>query len=449
MLIHHVLDVDNLSFLDYMINIVDENILFSLFNIMRNNNMSNFDEIIDRTGSGSIKYDSLQERFGRNDLIPLWVADMDFRTPDFIIEALRRKLDSPVLGYTMTSPGYYDAVVDWVRNLHSWNISKEWIRYIPGIVKGIGMVIAAFLKPGDKVIIQSPVYHPFRLVPEGNGYEVVCNPLIPVYADGRGRVEDMMSTDRDRVLVGYDMDFEQLERIIDEHTKLFILSNPHNPAGICWSSDTLRRLAEITSRHGMIVFSDEIHAEMALDGYRHVPYASVSAEAASNAITFMAPSKTFNIAGVVTSYAIVVDDRLRERFYKYLEANELDQSNIFSTVAAEAAYRHGEAWRQEMLGYVTANIDYVLNYLAANIPSIRALRPQASFLVWLDCRSLGLEHDALVDLFVNKARLALNDGAMFGRGGDGFMRLNVGCPRSILEEAMTRLSAALTNLKKQ
>lgn len=449
MLIHHVLDVDNLSFLDYMINIVAENILFSLFNIMRNNNMSNFDEIIDRTGSGSIKYDSLQERFGRNDLIPLWVADMDFRTPDFIIEALRGKLDSPVLGYTMTSPGYYDAVVDWVRNLHSWNISKEWVRYIPGIVKGIGMVIAAFLQPGDKVIIQSPVYHPFRLVPEGNGYEVVCNPLIPVYADGRGRVEDMMSTDRNRVLVGYDMDFEQLESIMDEHTKLFILSNPHNPAGICWSSDTLRRLAEITSRHGIIVISDEIHAEMAFDEYRHVPYASVSAEAASNAITFMAPSKTFNIAGVVTSYAIVVDAVLRERFYKYLEANELDQSNIFSTVAAEAAYRHGEAWRQEMLGYVTANIDYVLEYLAANRPSIRALRPQASFLVWLDCRSLGLEHDALVDLFVNKARLALNDGAMFGREGNGFMRLNVGCPRSILEEAMTRLSAALKSLKKQ
>ena len=227
---------------------------------------------------------------------------------------------------------------------------------------------------------------------------------------------------------------------------MLILSNPHNPAGICWDEETLRRLAEFCHSRGIIVISDEIHSDMALPGHRHIPFASVSPEAAACSITFGAPSKTFNIAGIVSSYAIVPDENLRSRFYGWLTANELNDPTIFAPIATVAAYRHGEPWRREMLEYVQGNVDFVVDYCSRHIPAIKPLRPQASFLVWLDCRALGLDHDELVDLFVRKARLALNDGEMFGPGGEGFMRLNVGCPRAVLEEAMSRLRDAVATL---
>ena len=240
------------------------------------------------------------------------------------------------------------------------------------------------------------------------------------------------------------MDFDHLARVADEKCRMLILSNPHNPAGITWDRDTLCRLAEFCHSRGIIVISDEIHSDMALWDNRHIPFASVSPEAAACSITFGAPSKTFNIAGIVSSYAIVPDAGLRERFYGWLQANELNEPTIFSPIATVAAFTQGDEWRRAMLSYVQDNIDYVIDYCREHLPAIRPLRPQASFLIWLDCRGLGLDHDALVDLFVNKARLALNDGEMFGPGGRGFMRLNVGCPRAILTEALTRLTEAIS-----
>lgn len=386
----------------------------------------NFDTVIERRGSGALKTDALAERYGSPDLIPLWVADMDFATPDFIMDALRCRLDHPILGYTVEPADYRPAIIDWINTLHGWKIKPEWLTYIPGIVKGIGMVINRFLNPGDKVIIQPPVYHPFRLVPEGNGIETVANPLRRE-ADG-----------------SYSMDLEHLDRLTDADPscKLLILSNPHNPAGIVWSPDTLRSLAEICYRKKILIISDEIHSDMALFGHRHTPFASVSAEAAACSITFGAPSKTFNIAGVVSSYAIVPDEKLREHFYSWLTANELCDPDIFAPIATVAAYRKGHEWRKEMLAYVEANIEYVISWFAENLPAIRPLRPEASFLMWLDCRDTKLSHDRLLELFIGKARLALNDGEMFGHGGEGFMRLNVGCPRSTLTLALNQLKAA-------
>ena len=383
-----------------------------------------FDEIIPRRGSGCVKYDKV----GRKD-IPLWVADMDFRTPDFILDALRSRMDCPVLGYPVTPKDYFPTIARWVRKLHGWEVDPAHMCFIPGIVKGIGLAECALLEKGAKVIIQPPIYHPFRIVSQKNGMEVLYNPLLEVVEDG--------------VLKGYEMDFDSLEECIRQGGRMLLLSNPQNPSGQCWSRETLVRLAEITSRAGVIVISDEIHAEMAHKGFCHVPYAAVSPEAAANSITFMAPSKTFNIAGVVSSYAIVPDDGLREKFFAFLSANELDYPPIFSTVATMAAYRHGAQWRRQMLRYVEGNIAWVSGFLERNIPGIKALQPQASFLVWLDCRGLGLSQKELVRLFKVKAGLILNDGTMFGEQGRGFMRLNVGCPRSVLIEAMSRLKAAI------
>lgn len=385
-----------------------------------------FDKIIDRCDTGALKVDVLGERYGRPDLLPLWVADMDFETPSFITDALRRRLDHSLFGYTVEPPEYWPAVMRWIADRHGWQVEREWLTYIPGIVKGIGMAINVFVKEDEKVIIQPPVYHPFRLTPEGNRRQVVMNPL------------------RENPDGTYSMDFDHLARVADEKCRMLILSNPHNPAGITWDRDTLCRLAEFCHSRGIIVISDEIHSDMALWDNRHIPFASVSPEAAACSITFGAPSKTFNIAGIVSSYAIVPDAGLRERFYGWLQANELNEPTIFSPIATVAAFTQGDEWRRAMLSYVQDNIDYVIDYCREHLPAIRPLRPQASFLIWLDCRGLGLDHDALVDLFVNKARLALNDGEMFGPGGRGFMRLNVGCPRTILTEALTRLTEALS-----
>ena len=381
-----------------------------------------FDKERDRRGSGDLKHEVLLERYGRADLLPLWVADMDFDTPPFIVEALRHRLDHPIFGYTVEPADYWPSVIDWLRDRHGWSVKREWLTYIPGIVKGIGMAINVFTDPGDKIIIQPPVYHPFRMVPEGNGREVVWNPL------------------RELPSGGYGMDLEGLERLAaDPSAKMLILSNPHNPAGIVWPRETLARGADICAANGVLVISDEIHADMALFGHRHVPFPMASETAAQCCIAFGAPSKTFNIAGIVSSYAVVPNDGIRNKFYGWLTANELNEAPIFSPIATVAAYRLGLDWMEQMLRYVEGNVDFVIDYCARQMPRVKPLRPEASFLVWLDCRALGLSQPELNALFIDGARLALNDGAMFGPGGEGHMRLNVGTPRSILAEAMRRL----------
>ena len=384
-----------------------------------------FDSIIERRGTGALKTDALQQRYGNAGLLPRWVADMDFATPPFIVDALKKRMEHPIFGYTVEPDDFWPCVQDWILEHHGWKVEREWLTYIPGIVKGIGMAINAFLAPDEKVIIQPPVYHPFRLVPQGNGREVVYNPL------------------RENPDGSYSMDFENLEQVCDDKCRMLILSNPHNPAGILWDKDTLARLARFCHSRGIIVISDEIHCDMALWGGRHIPFASSCEQAAQCSITFGSPSKTFNIAGIVSSYAIVPEQELREKFYGYLSANEYNDPPIFSPIATIAAFRNGEQWRKEMLEYVEGNILALEQYCRQYIPEIKPLRPQASFLVWLDCRALGLAHEQLVSLFVDKAGLALNDGEMFGQGGQGFMRMNAGCPRATLMQALEKLRSAL------
>lgn len=388
-----------------------------------------FDKVIDRTGTNAVKLEALQRLYGRTDLLPLWVADMDFETPSFITEALRQRLEHSLFGYTEMPDNYWAVVADWIESHHNWKVEQEWLTYIPGIVKGIGMVVNFFVKEDEKVIIQPPVYHPFRLNPQGNGRQVVYNPLREE-ADGT-----------------YSMDFENLEAVADEKCRVLLLSNPHNPGGIVWNRETLVRLADFCYKHHILVVSDEIHCDMALWGNKHIPFASVSAEAAACSITFGAPSKTFNIAGIVSSYAIVPNEEIRRPFYHWLEANELNEPTLFAPIATLAAFSQGEAWRQEMLHYIEGNIRLVMEFCMVHVPQIKPLCPQASFLVWLDCRKLGLNHEQLVNLFVDRAHLALNDGEMFGTGGEGFMRMNVASPRSVIRQALEQLAEAVRTLQ--
>lgn len=384
----------------------------------------NFDEIIDRRGTGALKTDVLKERYGRDDLIGLWVADMDFKTGDFITEALINRCKEGIFGYTVPPENYYNSIIQWLKDRHGWEIRKEWLSYIPGIVKGIAFCVMKFTTPKDKIIIQPPVYHPFRLVPYMHRRQVVNNPLLEENGN-------------------YRMDLNGLRKILDKDCKLLILSNPHNPIGIAWDKETLEELASICYENGILVISDEIHSDMGIFGHSHTPFATVSPEAARNSITFMAPSKTFNIAGIVSSYSIVPEPELRKNFYDYLHASELDEGTIFAYTAAQAAYEKGLDWMQQMLNYVEDNILYVDKYLQENIPQIKAIIPEASFLLWLDCRKLGLNQSGLISLFVNSARLALNDGAMFGPGGEGFMRMNVGTPRPVLKQALEQLKSGI------
>lgn len=380
----------------------------------------NFDEEIERRGTGALKTDRLKERFGRSDLLAAWVADMDFATPPFIINALKKRLDHPIFGYNIEPEDYRDLIIKWEKDVHDWDIQPEWISYIPGIVKGIGMVINVFSKPDDDVYIMPPVYHPFRITAELNGRNVVNIPLKEVQ-DSR-----------------YYIDFDKLNNLSSKGG-ILILSNPHNPSGRIWSKDELSLLARICKEKNILVISDEIHADMALWGNRHFPFMTVSEDAKNNSITFCAPSKVFNIPGIVSSFSVIANPEIREKFYGWLSANEFNEAPDFSYVATCAAYKEGREWRKQMLDYVEGNILATEEFFEKNMPQIKVIRPESSFLVWLDCRGLDLGHDQLVDRFVNEAKVALNDGAMFGREGDGFMRLNVGMPRGKLLEVLERI----------
>ena len=390
-----------------------------------------FDKLIDRRGSGAIMTDVLQERYGRSDLLALWVADMYFETPAPVRAALAQRLEHPIYGYSVPKDSYWASIINWELELHGWKIRRGDLCFIPGIVRGIAYVLQCFTQPGDKVVVQPPVYMPFLNLPRDNGRQLVYNPLAWDAAAGT-----------------YRMDLDNLEEVCrKEQPKVLILSNPHNPAGIVWPEKDLAGLAEICRRHGVLVISDEIHADMALAGHVHHPFQTVSPAAAEVSIAFAAPSKTFNIAGLVSSFCVVPNPKLREPFFHYLETNEFSAPLFLSAIATEAAFTQCGEWRRQMLDYVKGNVDFVCDFLRENVPGIVPVRPQASFLIWLDCRGLGLDHDALIDLFVNRAKVAFNDGEAFGPGGEGHMRMNVGAPRSMVAEAMQRIAAAVKTLK--
>lgn len=387
----------------------------------------NFDLCIDRHGTQCKKIEVLKQDYGRDDLLPLWIADMDFAVCPEITQALVRRLaDHPIYGYTCTYDAYWQSIIDWQRRRNGFDFTRDEVTFVAGIVTGLGLAVNFFTRPGDKIVIQQPVYHPFKDVIAGNGRVMVDNPLLP---DQAGL---------------YRMDLEGLERIFEhEHPRMLVLCNPHNPAGIAWPVDVLRQVARLAHKHGVIIFSDEIFGDLMLYGHKHTPMATVSDEAAAVTVTCGAPSKTFNIAGLKSSWCVVKNPELRQPFFRWIETNELCNANMTSIIATEAAYRHGEQWLDECLHYIEGNIDLIVQYCRQHLPGIVAVKPQAGFLLWLDCTGLGLEHEQVVDLFVNRARLALNEGSMFGPAGRCHMRLNVGTPRAVIQQALQRLHAAL------
>ena len=387
----------------------------------------NFDQIIDRNGTDAVKVEGLKEIWRRTDLIPLWVADMDFATAPFIVEAIQKRCENPVLGYTSKPDSYFNAIIHWVMMRYEMKVEKEMIQFVPGIVPGIGMAMNALTKEGDKVLVQPPVYHPFMWLTERNKRTLVLNPL---------KCENGV----------YQMDMEAFREQV-KGCKLFILCNPHNPGGIVWKEEELREIAEICYDEGVLVFSDEIHADLTLPPHKHRPFATISEKAKMNSVTFMSPSKAFNMPGMTASHAIIYNPELRHQLREFIEACELDLGHAFAFLSVEAAYSHGTEWLDQCLTYIQGNIDYVDAFLKEHAPKIKAIRPQASYLIWLDCREMNLSQKALNDFFVDKAHLALNDGAIFGKGqGDGFMRLNVASPRSVIEKAMKQLADAYQQL---
>ena len=386
--------------------------------------MYDFDEIIPRKGTGCVKHDALKHFFGRDDLLPMWVADMDFRTPNFVMEALRERCGHEVLGYAVPSSGYWKAVTSWLQNHYHISALREELHFIPGIVAGIAFVIQAMTSPGDGIMVTTPVYPPFLNLPQNSLRQLVCSPL--KIEEGR-----------------FAIDFDDLEWR-SHQCRWLILSNPHNPGGTMWDEETLRRVADICYRNNVSVISDEIHADMTLNGRSHVSFSTVSEHARNISITFVAPSKTFNIAGLASSVCYCPNEHLRQRFFGYLDSYEVANGNIFAFVGAEAAYAGGEEWLRQLLDYLQGNVECLRSFLAERLPQVKAILPEASYLAWLDFGELGLDHEELKDRFINQARVALNDGTTFG--GKDYrccFRINLGCPRAILTEALERIAACL------
>ena len=386
----------------------------------------NFDEIIDRNGTNAVKVERCKVLFGTEEVLPLWVADMDFRTPDFITDAIRERLNHPLLGYTITPKEYFPTMIKWIYEHHGWEVKPTQIGFVPGVVPGLSYAVQCFTEKGDEVIVQPPVYYPFFNSIAKNGRVIVHNQLVEV--DGK-----------------YEMDWEDLESKFTEKTKLFILCNPHNPGGRVWTRTELEKLAGICEKHNVLVVSDEIHADMILSGNTpHTPFATVSEWAENHSITYMAMTKVFNMPALISSLFIVPNRELFNQLNDYLGVSEQNQGNIFAFIGALAAVEHGEEWRVQMLDYVQANIEYVDSYLKANVPQVKAMVPEASFLVWLDCADLGFTDTDELHKFISlEAGLGLNKGTIFGPGGEQHVRLNVATPRANLEQAMAQLAEAV------
>lgn len=386
----------------------------------------NFDEVIDRHGSFATKYEELHEKYGRSDIMPLWIADMDFATPQVIIDALHSCIDTRVLGYTTAPDEFWQAIKGWLTRRHGWQLDRADIDFLPGVKKGFGLALNYFTEKGDKVVIQPPVYHSFRSVIEGNGRVVVDNPLLRT-PDGN-----------------YSMDLEGLERIAaEEHPAMVVVCNPQNPVGVQWQPDTLRRVADICKRHDIILLSDEIYGDLLLDGRRHIPTAMVSETAAEVTVTLGAPSKSFNIPGISSAWTVVKSPCLRDGFFAWLKASEFDTAPTCAIAATTAAYSLCDEWLDAVLAYIADNCRFACEYIHSNIPAVKTLMPEAGFGLWIDFNDTGLSHDQLCDRIINRGLLAISGGTTFGREGAGFMRLNVGVPRSELLEGLKRLKNAI------
>lgn len=383
----------------------------------------NFDEIIPREDTNCMKYDAREWIFKTSDVLPLWVADTDFRTPDFIVNVIKKRAEHEIFGYTFKPNSYYEAIAGWMHRQHNWKIKREWISFSPGVVAGITVAIETFSKPGDEIIVQPPVYFPFFECVKGAKRKLVENPL--QLKNGR-----------------YTFDFDDLKSKISEKTKLLLLCNPQNPGGMVWTKEELEELSHLCAEKGVLVISDEIHSDLVFKEHVHIPFASLSEEAAKNCVVCMAPSKTFNVAGLASSLVIIPDKTKHARYERVLNVGHLGMGNIFGSVALEAAYNHGDAWLRQLLDYLWGNYLFLEKFIGENLPKVKVMKPEATYLIWLDFREYGMNDEELMKFTVEKAKVGLNNGARFGTGGDGWLRLNIGCPRSVLKEGLERLNKA-------
>ena len=386
----------------------------------------NFDEIIDRSGNRSAKYDERAKKFGTADVIPLWVADMDFRTAQPIIDACVSKAEEGIWGYTSRPDSYFQAVQQWEQRRKGWTPDISLMSWSLGVVPALSSIVRLFSGDGDKILIQTPVYSEFYDVAEAWGREVVENPLVET--DGK-----------------WSIDFDDFAEKVKQ-CRIFLLCNPQNPVGRVWEPEELRKMAELCVESGTLLVSDEIHSDLIFHGKRHTPTASLSPEIAANTITCISATKTFNLAGLQASTTIFPNKDMKRAFEEFWGRMDIRRNNAFSCVAMEAAYREGEEWLDQLLPYISGNFDYICDFCAKNIPQIKPNRPDATYLMWLDCRALGMTNEELRDFFIHKAKLGLNEGYTFGHSLAGFMRLNAACPRSTLEKAMRQLKAAVDSL---
>ena len=390
----------------------------------------NFDLPINRLNTASLKWDGAHTFLGEKtkDALPMWVADMDFRVPQPVIDAIKSRVEHGIFGYPMLTDSYYDAVIGWMNRRHNWPVKREWIHFSPGVVPALNFLVEVFTKEGDGIVIQSPVYYPFTNCVVKNNRQLILNCLL--FENGR-----------------YIMDYEDLdEKLANNNVKMLILCNPHNPVGRVWTKDELIKLGEICLKHKVLIVSDEIHADLTFKGFETTPFANISDEFAQNAIICTAPTKTFNLAGLQTSNIIIPNKDLSQKFANHMEKLKLFKPNIFAQVATEAAYNYGEEWLKQIQDYFQGNLDYMTQFIADHIGKIKVIKPEGTYLIWLDCRELGMDIQELRNYMLEKAKVAMDDGYLFGPGGEGFTRMNIACTRATLEEALTRIQQAVNNL---
>jgi len=384
----------------------------------------NFDEIIERRDTSCIKWD----RSNDEDVLPMWIADMDFKAAQPILDAVQRKLDIGIFGYTLHSKAYFDAISQWWGKRYNFKIEKDWIVFCTGVVPALSYVIRTFTEPGDKVLIQSPVYNAFYRVITNNKCETVVNDLI---FNGEK----------------YEIDFEDLQRkASDPKVKLFILCSPHNPAGRVWTKDELVRIGEICIEHGVLVIADEIHCDLVFGGYKYIPFASISEEFKMNSITCTSPSKTFNMAGLQVSNMIIPNGELKDKVKSTLYINEIGEINVIGEHALIAAYTQGEEWLEQLIEYLGDNLKYLNSFIKNNLPKLKVVSPEATYLIWIDCRKIGIKSKELTDKLLKDEKLWINPGSVYGENGEGFIRINIACPRELLVEGLKRFEKVVSQL---
>ncbi|MEW9096921.1 MAG: MalY/PatB family protein [Clostridiaceae bacterium] len=387
----------------------------------------NFDEIIDRRNTDCVKWGNNKTSDNHNDIIQMWIADMDFKVPMEVVESIKARAEHGIFGYTDFNDQYFNSIMNWMKKHHSFDISKEWIVSTPTIVSALYWIVQTYTSVGDKIIIQTPVYHRFKGAIEDNHRVILENPLKEV--DGR-----------------YYMDFEDLESKIDSTVKMIILCNPHNPVGRVWTKEELTRLGEICLKNNILIVADEIHCDLVFKEHKHIPFASICKEFEENSITCIAPTKTFNLAGLHVSNIVIPNPELREKFNHALKLNAMGSINIFGMIALIAAYEKGETWYKEMIEYIEDNYNYLKNYIDENIPKLKVTKAEGTYLAWIDFKGLGMSEEKLNKFLIEEGKIVLNEGSIFGGNGECFGRMNFACSRKILEEALDSLNKAINNI---